>query len=207
MMQKEIGRVPKNLQRLHGLEAFLQNAGNVTPASIGVHAAVLRNLSYLIFRGSSNDANLMERVRETLGQSLPDKPNTTSVDEHKIYWLGPDEWMICSASDDADSLGDRLRVATSKLHVAINDVSGGMVTIKLTGDGVRRLLSKGCTLDFHPDEFKAGDCAQSGLAKANVIVGHSKDGLAFDIIVRRSFADYLALWLQRAGKDSGIEFH
>ena len=165
MMQKEIGRVPKNLQRLHGLEAFLQNAGNVTPASIGVHAAVLRNLSYLIFRGSSNDANLMERVRETLGQSLPDKPNTTSVDEHTIYWLGPDEWMICSASDDADSLGDRFRVATSKLHVAINDVSGGMVTIKLTGDGVRRLLSKAAHSTFILMNLKQATAHKAGSRK------------------------------------------
>ena len=205
-MQKEIGRVPKNLQRLHGLEDFLRNAENKTSASISVQAEVLRDLSYLNFRGSSDNANLMETVRKTLGQTLPDKPNTTSVGEHTIYWLGPDEWMICSASDDAGSLGDRFRIATGKLHVAINDVSGSMVTIKLTGDGVGRLLSKGCTLDFHPDEFKAGDCAQSGLAKANVIVSRSKDGLAFDIVVRRSFADYLALWLQQAGNDSGIEF-
>ena len=205
-MQKEIGRVSKNLLRLHGLETFLQNAEIETSASINVHAEVLRNLSYLNFRGRSDDKNLMEKVRATLGQNLPDKPNTTSVGEHTIYWLGPDEWMVCSASDGENSLANQLRIATDKLYVAINDVSGGMVTIRLTGDGVQRLLSKGCTLDFHPEEFKAGDCAQSGLAKANVVVGRSSDGLTYNILVRRSFSDYLALWLQQAGNGSGIEF-
>lgn len=198
--------MPKNLQRLHGLENFLHNAEKKTSTSIGVHAEILRDLAYLNLRGNPDDAHFKKQIRETLGQPLPDKPNTLSVGAHTIYWLGPDEWMLCCASDNADSLADKLRVATNDLHVVIYDLSGGMVTIKLTGDGVRRLLSKACTLDFHVDEFKPGDCAQSGLAKANVLIGHSKDGLAFSIVVRRSFADYLALWLQRSANDSGIEF-
>ena len=198
--------MPKHLQRLHGLERFLQNAEETNASTTGVRAEVLRDLCYVNLRGNSGDANFVEPVREALGQALPDQPNTTSVGEHTIYWLGPDEWLICSVADIKNSLADRLRVATDKLHVAVNDVSGGMVTIRLTGDDVRCLLSKGCTIDFHPQEFKAGDCAQSGLAKTNVVLGRSSDGLAYDIIVRRSFADYLALWLQQAANDSGIEF-
>jgi len=196
----------KNLQRLHGLENFLQHAKSETPESIGVHAEVLPGLSYVNVRGNADDAQFVEQIRKSLGQALPDKPNTISFGEHTIYWLGPDEWMVCSASDNPDSFSDNLRLAIRDLHAAVNDLSGGMVTIRLTGHGVRRLLSKGCTLDFHRDEFKPGDCAQSGLAKANVLIGRSKDGLALDIVVRRSFADYVALWLQRAANHSGIEF-
>ena len=68
------------------------------------------------------------------------------------------------------------------------------------------LLAKGCTLDFHPRVFSAGQCAQSGLAKTSVLIAMVDDRPTFDVIVRRSFAEYLALWLQHSGAEFGIQF-
>jgi sarcosine oxidase subunit gamma len=59
-------------------------------------------------------------------------------------------------------------------------------------------LAKGCTLDFHPRVFRPGTCAQSGLAKANVLIRLGDDPDSFDVVVRRSFADYLLRWLRHA---------
>ena len=79
------------------------------------------------------------------------------------------------------------------------DVTGGQVLLRLGGSHVREVLAKGCTLDLHPRAFKAGQCAQTTLAKTSMLIALIDDAPTFDIIVRRSFAEYAALWLQHSG--------
>jgi sarcosine oxidase subunit gamma len=93
---------------------------------------------------------------------------------------------------------------TSGLHVAINDLSGAYVTLRLTGDRVRDLLAKGCSVDLRPTVFASGACAQTGLAKAGVLLAAHDADIA--LIVRRSFANYVLQWLRTAGAEYGIEF-
>ena len=78
--------------------------------------------------------------------------------------------------------------------------------MRIKGRGVRDVLAKGCTLDLHPAEFAAGACAQSGLAKANILIGLIEEKPVFEIVVRRSFAEYLARWLQHAATEHNVEF-
>ena len=49
-----------------------------------------------------------------------------------------------------------------------------------------------------------GACAQTRLAKAPVLVRRLDDGGAYEIVVRRSFADYLWLWLEDAAAEYGL---
>jgi sarcosine oxidase subunit gamma len=95
--------------------------------------------------------------------------------------------------------------ALSGVHATLNDVSGGLVALRIGGKDAAALLAKGCTLDLHPKVFKPGQCAQSGIAKAGILLAKVDDE-TFDVYVRRSFAEYLALWLQRAGAEFGIRF-
>jgi sarcosine oxidase subunit gamma len=60
------------------------------------------------------------------------------------------------------------------------------------------LLATDCPLDLHAREFKAGQCAQTRLAKATMTLSPLADEAGFEVIIRRSFADYLLLWLQDA---------
>ena len=195
-----------SLRRLHGLESFLQSGQQVTPAEPGVQAHVLDHVSQINLRGDGEDADFLKGVEATLGQALPLAPNTITSGEHHVYWLGPNEWLIVSTATKASALAAGLQDALVNQHVAINDVSGGQVTISLKGDKVRDTLSKGCPIDLHIDAFGPGDCAQSGLAKAGVLMGCFDGPDTLELIVRRSFADYVARWLQHAARDVGIEF-
>ena len=67
------------------------------------------------------------------------------------------------------------------------------------------MLAKGCTLDLHPREFGPGQCAQTGLGKAAVLLATSEPD-AWAIIIRRSFADYLCRWLANAARPHGARF-
>ena len=67
------------------------------------------------------------------------------------------------------------------------------------------LLAKGCTLDFHPSRFPVGACAQTGLAKAGVLVGKLDAAPRFELVVRRSFADYLVRWIMHSAAPHGLD--
>ena len=92
------------------------------------------------------------------------------------------------------------------MPAAVNDVRGGTIALTLGGPHVRDVLARGCTLDLHPAVFREGNCAQTGLARASVLIACIDDAGAFEIVVRRSFADYLCRWLAHVGRNHGVSF-
>jgi sarcosine oxidase subunit gamma len=98
-----------------------------------------------------------------------------------------------------------LTTAIAGTHAALNNLSGAYVTYRLGGETAQLLLAKGCALDLQASAFADGTCAQTGLAKANVILRPLQGGRAYDVIVRRSFSDYVWQWLLRAGREYRIE--
>lgn len=171
-----------------------------------VRALMPTGIGYINLRGNPGSEVFREAAAAALGTPLPLEPNTISDDQHRVYWLGPDEWLVTAEVGTVASLVADLEERLTEVHAAVNDVSGGNVSFRLTGTGVRDLLAKGCTLDFHPAAFRVGDCAQGGLGKANALIALINDTPTFELIVRRSFADYLGKWLRHAGRDRGIEF-
>jgi len=184
-------------RRQHGLEPFLHDASQ---GDASVHIRIQSGLDHINLRGNAEDQRFTEDVEKVLGQKLPVTPNTATVGAHRIYWLGPNEWLILS---EVQALAEALQKSLSRTHAAVNDLSGGQIALRLAGPDVRDVLAKGCTLDFHPQVFMTGMCAQSGLARASVLIGLPDEQDVFDIVVRRSFSDYLVRWLQHAAAEFG----
>ena len=204
------------LKRRHALVSFLDGSSAPDGDNSGIHLEVQPHYGYLNLRGASGDERFMQAVQETLGQPLPTLANTftaatqtqrgrilnpspASTPSCTIYWLGPDEWLLVSAlgkeSDIAEQLGENLAGQCYSLV----DVTGGQVMMRLRGPRSREVLARGCTLDMHPRSFKVGRCAQTTLAKTSMLIALADDAPTFDIIVRRSFAEYTARWLHHSG--------
>jgi sarcosine oxidase subunit gamma len=115
-----------------------------------------------------------------------------------VLWLGPDEWLVAGGSAD---LPERLRAALAGVHAAVVELSASRAVFELTGPAARDVLAKGCALDVHPRAFGPGQCAQTGLARAAVILEQVDAAPTFRIFVRRSFARYLATWLADAAAE------
>lgn len=192
--------------RRHGLEPRLAEPVRTGLAGPAATVTVRGDLGHINLRGRVSDSGFLQVVERELGQALPAEPNTCSAAEHHVCWLGPDEWLVVTPVIAAADLARRLERALASTHAAVNDISGGQVALMLQGRGCRELLARGCTLDLHPRVFEVGDCAQSGLAKANVLIALLDDGPTFMVVVRRSFSDYLYRWLAHAGRDDGIVF-
>ena len=88
------------------------------------------------------------------------------------------------------------------------DVSAQRTTLRLRGEHARDVLAKGCSLDLHPTVFGPGAAAQTMLGQAAVVlIPLSDNGTDYRILVRSSFAGYLADWLIDAAEEFGVDWH
>ena len=175
------------------------------PASVGVELKERAFLGHLNLRGDPADQAFLDAVQRVLCFSLPLESNTVAErGELAALWLGPDEWLVLTSPGRENGLAAALRDALGDLFTAVTDVTGGQTVINLSGTHVRDVLAKGCTLDLHPRAFGPGRCAQTLVAKAMVTIRQIDDSPSFDIIVRRSFADYLARWIEDAAQEHGL---
>ncbi|MDI6097059.1 sarcosine oxidase subunit gamma family protein [Actinoplanes sp. NEAU-A12] len=140
-------------------------------------------------------------VGKDLGVALPRRGGTSATSgDVSVLWLGPDEWLVVGPPGAETRLTALLESAAGAAHASVVDVSAQRTAVALRGPRVRELLALGCSLDLHPRVFGVGDCAQTMLAHAPVVVWRRES--EFWILVRASFAGHLAAWLE----DAGIEF-
>lgn len=144
-----------------------------------------------------------EAVGLALGVPLPLEPNTVNRGgELAVLWLGPDEWLVVGPPGSVGELEARVRKAVGEEPASVVDVSAQRTTLLVTGPRARDLFAHGCSLDLHPRSFEVGRCAQTTLARAHVVLvpRHAyKPG--FWVLVRSSFAGYLADWLIDAASE------
>lgn len=96
----------------------------------------------------------------------------------------------------APELEARLREAVAAHGGEAVDVSGQRTPLRLRGSRSRDVLAKGCALDLHPRAFGEGNAAQTMLGQGGVILlAVNGTGADYRILVRSSFARYLADWL------------
>jgi sarcosine oxidase subunit gamma len=148
----------------------------------------------LNLRGDVASPTFVDAVTGVLGGPLPVQHNTVADHgEVRIFWLGPDEWLITTPEGARSDLKTVLQEALEGIHFALSDVSSGQTTLVVSGPDAGSLLSKSCTLDLHPRAFAPGQCAQTLLAGSTVLLSRLEraHGPEFELVVRRSFADYL----------------
>lgn len=175
-------------------------------AEVKVNQPSIREVPFLGFlnlRGKSDSSNFMAAVKKTLGCSLPIEANTVVVSgDYKIYWLGPDEWLVITPTEQQAKVQSELKLALGDVFSSVVDNSSGLTLLNIIGDNAANLIARDCPLDLHSSVFKVGQCAQTRLAKAGATIAPLLDGSGFELIIRRSFSDYLLLWMQ----DALIEF-
>jgi len=165
----------------------------------GNDAVVLRErpfLGHVSIRGSADDQDFVDACSRVLGVALPTRPNTQAVTDAVVAcWLGPTEWLIICGRDARQQWLDDLRAAVADMHAGVVDLTGGQTLIEIRGTHAVDTLAKGMTLDLHSRSFGADQCTRTMLAKSAAFIRVLEPGQAFQIVVRRSFADYVWQWL------------
>ena len=162
-------------------------------------------LTHLNLRGNLEDTGFTASVTGILGTAPPGVPNRVArTSDTCLHWLSLDEWLIVSTLSAAP-IDKALAASLAGRHYALVNLSGGQTVLRIGGVGARDILASDCTLDFHPRVFCPGDCRQSLLAGAPVLIRRVDElhEVAFDLVVRRSFSRHLLDWLTDAAHETG----
>jgi sarcosine oxidase subunit gamma len=153
-------------------------------------------LGHINVRGRGED--FAAAVAGVLGSPLPVAANTVAAaGELVACWLGPDEWLVMTPPGREAEVAAKLRTALGTIHSAVTEVGSGQTVIVLQGPAAREVLAMDCPFDVFAPAFAPGACAQTRLAKAAVLL-RPVDSDTIELVVRRSFADYLWTWLADA---------
>lgn len=160
----------------------------------------------LMLRAVASADALSAALQSAYGVPLPSLLQSVQNEDYCVRWMSPDCWLISCALDETFTIETTLRRAVEE-HFAIVDVSGGYCVLHLSGASAINVLKKSTGYDTHPDNFSAGKVVNTTFAKAQVTLravnaeaGHE----CYEIIVRRSFADYVFKWIQQAGEEYAL---
>lgn len=137
-------------------------------------------------------------VATALGTSLPATPDSTTADDPCCLMLAANTWLVCY--ERSHGLGDRLIRTSAGFEAAVNDVSDGYVSVEITGPLAYALLVRGCELDLHRRAFGAGRFAATQVAGIDVLIHLRAQGDAYELLVDRSLAAGLWMWLKDRAK-------
>ena len=142
-------------------------------------------------QGDPARASFVTGVAQLFGVPLPLVPNTTKRGNEVIaFWLGPRSWLLVESSPVSSVLAafDTKRDALNALGGAVFDVSASRVAYRVRGAQAETVLAKSCPLDFHPDVFPVGGCAQSVFGHVNALFYRQDAAPTFVLLLARSLA-------------------
>ena len=179
------------------LAAWTDRLAALTPA---LEVAEVPFRTQLTVRVSAPDA--VAALGAALGVVFPSVPCTftTGVGQFgavEVLWLGPDEFLVVASPGLQVSIEEVLRGALGDFRGSVVDTSAQRTTVVLEGPHVRDVLAHGCSVDLHPSSAPVGTCVQTLLARTGIVLLVTGENHVM-LLVRSSFAEYLAAWLSDA---------
>lgn len=136
-------------------------------------------------------------IKSVTKLAMPNTLEVTSNKDYSLFWLSPDEILLIVPEKTEADIEAKLRKAIEG-HFAIVDVTGGQTFIELSGERAELILKKSTIYDVHESNFPIGKVVTTKFALSQVIVTRTGTD-SFQLIVRRSFSDYIWQWIVDAG--------
>lgn len=176
-------------------------------AAGGADTIALREMApsgYVNLRVDPRDHAAVAAVSSVIGTAaLPLAPNTwLAALGLEMLWQAYDEWLLVTPDGTQAALVSTLRNALRGSRYAVTDVSDQRAAFELWGPHARDVLQKGCAVDLHPRAFGVGACVQTALARVRVTLRRMNDASTYQVLVERSYAQYLWDWLN----DAALEY-
>ena len=183
-----------------------RNAANMAAPDGSKPGLVVKELIHLGKLNIRGDADIMPGILAQTGcPALPGNNRFITTGERHLAWLGPDEYLLLCETGREEEIHARLQLDFADIHSAVTNVTDSLCVLQIRGHAVRQVLAKGCTLDLHPQQFTAGQCAQTYLSHAAITL-LATDENRFLLVCRTSFAPYMVDWLEDAGLEFGTSF-
>jgi len=141
-------------------------------------------------------------VRSVLGVDLPTRIDApVHAGGHCVFKVGPERFWIAGPQDNWVA---SLRNAVPSAIGSITPLSHGRTRLFIEGPAAREVLAQGIALDLHPDVFRRGACALTGLQGTPILL-HRTGCQRYELYVLRTFADWIWEWLADAALPLGCK--
>ncbi len=156
-------------------------------------------LGHLVLRCRSDNNAQAAAFERAVGVPLPTSPLRAAVAEDRVVrWISPDEWLVSSPAAQIFAIESQIHDAMPG-HYAVVDVSGGVTVYRVSGPRVLELLRRCVSVDLHIAKFPVDKVVSTVFAKHQAVV-HRRAEDTFDLVVRRSYADYVWRWIHNVAQ-------
>ncbi len=153
---------------------------------------------HLVIRASFDDKKLQAAIKSVTGLNPPTKAlSSTENKDYSINWISPDEVVLLVPEKTEFEVETKLRELMTG-HFAIVNVTGGQTVLELSGERAETILKKSSSYDISPSNFPIEKVVTTVFAKSQAVIRRMGDN-SFQLIVRRSFSDYIWKWIVDAG--------
>ena len=136
-------------------------------------------------------------IKSVTKLAMPSTLESTSNANYLMYWIAFDEFLLVTPEKTEADIETKLRKAMEG-HFAIVDVTGGQTKLQLSGERAEMIIKKSTSYDIHISNLPIGKAVTTNFAKSQAIICRTSDD-SFDLIIRRSFSDYIWEWMVDAG--------
>jgi heterotetrameric sarcosine oxidase gamma subunit len=137
----------------------------------------------------SNPAAVAQRLKEALGIDLPVMGRSNGSDALRLIRYEPTVWLV---EGNASALSDILAE-----DGAVTAIGGGIVRVRLSGTGWRRLLMEGGVFDAESPNFATG-CSAATIIDHVAVRLHVVNATTCDAYVPLSFSKGLMHFWEQA---------
>lgn len=149
---------------------------------------------HLTLRSSHTNTRFLAAVEAVTGLSLPLKSmSSVENDDYTINWISIDEWLLLVPEFKEHSVETSIREQAAG-HYAVVNVTGGQTLLEISGDKAEEILNKSTVYNISLKNFPMSKVVSTTFAKSQACIRRISDD-HFQLIVRRSFSDYLWKWL------------
>jgi sarcosine oxidase subunit gamma len=136
-------------------------------------------------------ADSVAAAGEAFGVALPTEACRAAVSASRAaLWLGPDEWLLLAAPDDAAAIAHQFSVALAGAPHSLVDVSHRGAAIAVKGARAAALINHGCALDLSHAAFPLGMCTRTLFEEAEIVLWRTEEH-TYHVEIERSFAPYV----------------
>ncbi|MBA4783852.1 MAG: hypothetical protein H2045_11630 [Rhizobiales bacterium] len=159
------------------------------------------HLPKCILRGTMKK---LDKLTKTVCELAAPKAGKTNANRAgALHWIGPDSLLFVGDDVAAMTKVEALTAHAAHDFAHARAVSNNYTVIECSGPKARDALQKLASLDLHPSVFRTADVAGTVFGHANVVLA-ARGEAVFDIIIRRSHADYMWCLIANAGYEFGL---
>lgn len=159
----------------------------------GTSLSVAETPAAFILRANITDAAFLKATVQALRLTLPSAVGeVVRAEDKRIFWLGPDMWLLLVPPHAAGETGQTLTRLTARfLHASTVEITETRAWLKLEGPAARQILMRLMSRDLRDTAFPIGACVGALLGPLNVLLERTGED-AYLIAGATSSAEFLA---------------